>query len=120
MTECNEAVVVLCKCGEHHKTYGIRMEKRGRDDWVCTWAFPIKEDAAKREGYDNSFVQGNISFTEEYPGCPYCGRDGWTVCSCGHLSCTIVEDGSFTCEWCGDQGPIGDYTGEAIAASIDF
>ena len=120
MREANEAVIVLCKCGERHKTYGIRAEKRGRDNWAFTWAFPIKEDSANREGYDKSSVKGNISFDGEYPGCPYCGGYSWTVCSCGHLSCTVVKNGVFTCEWCGAQGTIGDYTGEAITAGMDL
>ena len=119
MSELREAVIVLCKCGEHHKTYGIRAEKRGQNSWACTWAFPIKEAAAKREGYDKSSVKGNITFEDEFPGCPYCGGHNWTVCSCGHLSCTIIRDGIFTCEWCGAQGEIDDYTGEAITAGMD-
>jgi hypothetical protein len=120
MSEQNEAVIVLCKCAAKHKTYGVRAEKQGRDRWVFTWAFPIKEDAAKREGYDKSFVKGDISFSKDYPGCPYCGGSNWTVCSCGHLSCTVVKNGMFTCEWCGAQGTISAYTGEAITAGMDL
>ncbi len=121
MSELNEeAVIVLCKCRKHHKTYGIRAEKIGYDNWAFTWAFPIKETVAKREGYDNSSVKGSITFTEEFPGCPYCGGMNWVVCSCGHLNCTIMENGVFICEWCGEQGTIGNYTGEAIFAGIDL
>ena len=120
MNEQKEAVVVLCKCGEVHKTYGIRTEKTGHNNWMFTWAFPINETAAKHEGYDKTSVQGNISFSEEYPGCPYCRRSNWTVCSCGHLSCTVEKNGLFTCEWCGAQGKIGKYSGEAISAGMDL
>lgn len=120
MSELGEAVIVLCKCGKHHKTYGIRAEKRGRNSWVWTWAFPIKESSAKREGYDKSSIKGTIVYADEYPGCPYCGSKSFTVCSCGHLSCTIVKDGIFTCEWCGIQGTIGDYNGESISAGMDL
>ncbi len=56
----NEAVIVLCKCGNHHQTYGIRAEKLGHDSWTFTWAFPIKEVAAKREGFDKSSIKGKI------------------------------------------------------------
>lgn len=31
MDEFNEAVVLIAKCGEWHKMYGMRMEKTGRD-----------------------------------------------------------------------------------------
>ena len=120
MNANNEAIIVLCKCGEHHKTYGIRAEKRGRDTWMCTWAFPIKESAAKHEGYDKSSMRGSIAFSEEFPGCPYCGGRNWTVCSCGRLNCTIVKNNLFICEWCGAQGKIGKYAGESITAGVDL
>ena len=41
MDKFNEAVVVLAKCGNSNKTYGLRVEKTGRDKWLVTWAFPI-------------------------------------------------------------------------------
>ena len=119
MNEQNEAVIVLCKCAEVHKTYGIRTERQSGDRWSFTWAFPIKEDSARREGYDKSFVKGVITYEENYPGCPYCGGRKWVVCSCGHLNCSVMKNGIFTCEWCGAQGMIGLYTGEAIAAGMD-
>lgn len=50
MSDFNEAVVLIAKCGERHKTYGMRLEKTGHDRWLTTWAFPIKESSAKREG----------------------------------------------------------------------
>ena len=120
MSKVNEAVIVLAKCGETHKTYGMRVEKIGKDNWLVTWAFPIKETAAKREGYDKTTVKGAIVFSDEYPGCPYCGGKELTLCSCGHLNCTVIKNGVFTCEWCGTQGQLGAYTGEAITAGIDY
>lgn len=120
MREKHEAVVVLCRCGEVHKAYGIRAEKLRSQKWSFTWAFPIKEAAAKREGYDHTEIGGSISFADEYPGCPYCGQRGFTVCSCGHMNCTVLNNGIFTCEWCGKKGTLGDYTGGAISAGIDL
>ena len=120
MCEENEAVVVLSKCAEVHKTYGIRTEKAGPNHWKFTWAFPIKESSAKREGYDKTSISGNIEVGSEYPGCPYCGQRKFTLCDCGHLNCTILKNGIFTCEWCGTQGTIGDYTGGAIKAGSDL
>lgn len=119
MSESAEAVVILCKCGKNHKTFGIRTEKSTNKKWMMTWAFPIKESTGKREGYDKVSVSGDISMTSEYPGCPYCGQRSLTVCSCGHLCCTITRGNVFTCEWCGAQGQIGDYTGEEISAGTD-
>lgn len=67
----------------------MRVEKVGKDHWFVTWAFSIKEIAAEREGYDKTTVMGTIEFSGEYPGCPYCGRKELTLCSCGHLNCTV-------------------------------
>lgn len=119
MSEIKEAVVVLCKCGKAHKTYGIRTEKLYGKRWDMTWAFAMKESTGKREGYDKVSVSGDIMMTNEYPGCPYCGQKNITVCSCGHICCTITHGGIFTCEWCGAQGEIGAYTGEKISAGMD-
>jgi len=120
MNEYNEAVVVLSKCGEVHKTYGIRAEKKAANSWLFTWAFPIKESSARREGYDKTTIGGFIDRTGDYPGCPYCGQSFIVVCTCGHISCRIEKNNIFTCEWCGAQGEIVDYSGEAIKAGNDL
>lgn len=120
MHEKMEAVVLLAKCGESHKAYGIRAESSMANHWRLTWAFPVKESSAKREGYDKTSISGNIDFTNEYPGCPHCGGHQLTVCSCGHIGCTIVRRGKYTCEWCGSEGELGGYNGAAIKAGLDF
>ena len=121
MNEFTEALVVLSKCGEVHKTYGIRTEKKSVDSWAFTWAFPIRESSAKREGYDKSSIRGNIQCTEEYPGCPYCKQRNFIFCSgSGHINCYVVKGDTFTCEWCSMQGKLVDYTGEAIKAGTDL
>ena len=120
MSDPRDAVVLLCKCGKVHKTYGIRTEKLSGKRWSMTWAFPIRESVAKHEGYDKVSVSGDVSMTDEYPGCPFCGQRNITVCECGHISCTVVRGGIFTCEWCGAQGRIADYSGEKIVADVDL
>ena len=120
MSKVNEAVIVLAKCGHSHKTYGMRAEKVGINHWRINWAFPIKEASAKREGYDKTTVKGQIKFTDEYPGCPYCGGHQLTVCSCGHIGCTRTNEGVYRCEWCGTTGQIDSYSGEAIIAGMDL
>ena len=118
--QLNEAVIVLCKCTTNHKTYGMRAEKVGRNHWNLNWAFPIKEAAAKREGYDKTSIGGDIEYDAEYPGCPYCGVAGFARCGgCGHLTCNNFAFGIATCEWCGTQGTIGAYNGEKITAGMD-
>ena len=116
-----EAVIILGKCREVHKTYGIRVERRDSKSWLATWAFPIKEKNAQREGYDKTVIKGNVYNAEDYPGCPYCKCKEFTVCgNCGHVGCTILKDDVYTCEWCGSQGYITDYTGEGIVSGKDL
>ena len=122
MRNANEAVIVLCKCIKTHKTFGIRTEKAGRNHWVFTWAFPIKETAAHREGYDKTTVGGEIEFDEEFPGCPYCGdNSGFTLCPiCNKLRDCYGEDEIVPCEWCGFVASgMSDYNGEDIRAGAD-
>lgn len=114
-----EATVALCKCKETHKTYGVRFEKTAEGNWVYTWAFPIKESSAKREGYDGTVIEGAIMPREDYPGCPYCGSKFFVVCSCGKLNCNIGTPGLFICEWCGMKGELGGYDGSGIHAGGD-
>jgi hypothetical protein len=103
------AKVIMARCSQNKKSFGIRIEQRGRD-WVKTWAFPIDERKATREGYsasDTSTLSGDDS---NYPGCPYCGDKSVAGgCPCNKISCAgggrnhgnYVE---LTCPWCGNKG----------------
>ena len=119
MQEKKSVLVAMVKCGKVHRTYGIRLEKNGNNDYVGTWAFPIKETAAKHEGYDKTVIRGGIRFANDYPGCPYCETSNLVVCDCGHLGCLILKDGKYRCEWCGTIGTLTDYTGQEISAGMD-
>ncbi len=115
----NEAMVLLAKCTLTHKTYGMRTEN-ANGQWLRTWAFPIAEESAKHENYDQSTISGNIVDSPDYPGCPYCGSKDVTVCSrCHHLSCLQAERNTAACEWCGTSGIVAAYSGQAISASND-
>ena len=71
-------------------------------DWWRTWAFKIKPEQAKREGFDKTSIQGNLCCTDEYPGCPYCGSYSLVQCNrCQKASCWNGETG-MTCLWCGN------------------
>jgi hypothetical protein len=115
----NEAVVALCKCKESKKTYGARFERTGANSWAYTWAFPIKEDAARREGYTGTTINGNVQPALGYPGCPYCGAMTFVVCQCGKLNCNISTGGPFTCAWCGLTGELNAYAGDGITSGGD-
>lgn len=115
-----EAKIALCKCRESKKVYGVRFEEDG-PGWKYTWAFPIKEDVAKREGYDATTMVGFINPDKEYPGCPYCGKKTFLVCDrCHKISCNITVGNTATCEWCGVTGIITDYDGQGISSGGDL
>ncbi|MDR2783642.1 MAG: hypothetical protein LBB48_07390 [Treponema sp.] len=101
------AKVIMAKCSSTNKAFGIRIEQRGRD-WVRTWAFPIDERKAKREGFDANTVSGSMDADDEYPGCPHCGSDGFVQCGCEKIGCAggVRDHGDhadYTCPWCGED-----------------
>ena len=115
-----EARIALCKCPESKNTYAIRMEEISYG-WDCTWAFEIREAAAKREGYDTTALKGSLGRTDAYNGCPWCGAKAFVVCSnCQHLCCNVASGNMFTCEWCGTTGELEDYDGAGIASGGDL
>lgn len=114
-----EATVAICKCKETHKSFGVRFETVGQGHWKYTWAFPIKEAAAKREGYDATTIDGFIEPDIDYPGCPYCHSCYFVVCQCGKLNCNVSNGHDFTCEWCGFTGTLTVYEGGGIKSGGD-
>jgi hypothetical protein len=103
----NEAVIAVCKCPETKRIFGVRMENTGRDQWEMTWAFPIKEDTAKREGYDSTTVSGQVGASIDFPGCPYCQSTNLLLCAhCGKIFCNTGQT-TVTCPWCGTSGQVG-------------
>lgn len=96
-----EANILLFMCNKAKKVFGVRVQKMNDGDWWRTWAFKIKPQHAKSEGYDKTPVQGNLNPTEEYPGCPHCGSHGFVQCgTCKKISCWNGET-SMICPWCG-------------------
>ena len=65
------ATVGIAKCPKTGRLYGVRISINGKK-WTATWAFPIKEDVAKREGYTSNQFPGDLLYDSKYPGCPYC------------------------------------------------
>lgn len=112
-----EARVALCRC-ENHGVYGVRFE-RCQHEWKYTWAFPIKHYKSTTNEYNATKIVGNIIQGKDYPGCPYCNGTVFFVCDvCGKLSCYHGEH-MFTCPWCGDYGPVVDYTGYGFNGGND-
>ncbi|MDO4574119.1 MAG: TerY-C metal binding domain-containing protein [Planctomycetia bacterium] len=105
-----EANVIIIHCNEkkirdHGKIFGARVEKQN-GDWVRTWAFPIQESTAKKEGYDKTKLTGTFSCTNDYPGCPYCGGKQFWICSCGALHCWDGKTWFVTCSVCGNAAKL--------------
>lgn len=100
-----EGNVVLSKCSTCGQIFGITMERQD-GVWRCLWAFKISEKSANAEGYDSEIVSGAVVVDDEYPGCPYCGKKGWTsCCSCKGVTCSEATLGAkLTCGWCGMTG----------------
>jgi hypothetical protein len=97
------ASVILARCAKTKKLYGMRAEQRG-NDWVRTWAFPIDEQKAKREGFTDNKISGSLQEVDDYPGCPYCGAMESFIDNsphCGKMSCWSGETKKHTCPWCG-------------------
>lgn len=115
-----EARIAMCKCKElKGKTYGVRFQRDG-SGWKYTWAFPMNEGSAKREGYNDTRIMGSIEPDEDYPGCPYCKTKYFVICgTCHHLNCNVNTGNIFTCEWCGASGTLGDFYGDGIASGGD-
>lgn len=124
LMENTEAKVALCKCKECYQPFGVRFE-RHESSWIATWAFPIKkEGSGTREGYGTTKIVGSLEFGREYPGCPYCGSNGFIICgNCGKLSCYVRQSDchAFTCNWCGKVfSEISDYDGSGFKAASDI
>ena len=98
------AKVIMARCSKTQKTFGMRTEQRG-NDWIRTWAFPIDESKAKREGFDANTISGSLNVDDEYPGCPHCGYIGFVQCQCGKIGCNggVIQrndNAEYTCPWC--------------------
>jgi len=94
------AKVIMAKCSKTQKCFGIRIEQRG-NEWVQTWAFPIDERKAAREGYSaSSTVTLSGKEDDGFPGCPHCGTKMFFICACGKLSCSSIGAQMHTCPWC--------------------
>lgn len=95
-----KASVILQKCAKTKKLFGIRVQEMEDGEWYRTWAFPIDEERAAQEGYQNTQIKSFLPAAAEYPGCPYCGSMGFFYDSnCGRISC--YDGGSTaTCPWC--------------------
>jgi Zn finger protein HypA/HybF involved in hydrogenase expression len=98
-------VIALARCRRLKDIFGIRFEEKHSGTWNMTWAFKIKEEKAKKEGYDHDVIKGSFFLDNTYPGCPHCGAKNIFICeSCGKVVCLSGEISKVTCSWCGNIG----------------
>jgi hypothetical protein len=103
-----QVVIVVGRCNHTGDTYGIRFEEQGAGVWVFDWAFRIRPEAARREGYDRTVIEGRFVRGEHYPGCPSCGAPGFFLCGCGRVNCWDGEHQEVTCAWCKERILLGE------------
>ena len=96
-----KVVVVPARCGHGNYLFCTRVEHVAAGEWVATWAFKVREDVVKREGYDAGTLEGSLGFAPGYPGCPYCESCSLYVCGCGTVVCWNGQDRVVTCPCCG-------------------
>jgi len=100
-------VIVLARCSRREASFGMRFEETLPGQWVVDWAFPVRESAAQREGYDRATIQGVFRMSAAYPGCPHCEWREFVRCGCGRVGCYDGESLIYSCPWCLQSGTVG-------------
>ncbi len=107
MANLPEAVVAVCRCTSTRTQYGIEFRPVKDRVWRALWSFPISEEDASFEGFDETSIEGDIVYDPHYNGCLGCQVKGFTVCGrCKKLSCGTLEGDMFHCPWCGHSGKV--------------
>lgn len=101
-----EAFAIMAMCEETKKQFGITVDPRGNNTYAFCWGFKIKDDQAKREGYDKTRVRGLVMYENDFNGCPHCGSKHFYICNrCGKVCCYHGEE-YMTCPNCGASATV--------------
>ncbi len=105
----NIATVMIVKCSQSLKDFGVRMERDASEGWIATWAFKIKDGKSKIvSSEDKSGALNGTWSLSRYPGCPYCGEHELVLCLKCHQ--TFCHDWhhkrTCKCPWCGEDAII--------------
>jgi hypothetical protein len=102
----NRVEIVCLRCSRSGQLWGARFEEVSPNVWSATWAFPLRDAVAAREGYDRSTITGQFTLSDEYPGCVSCENRSFVLCGCGRLGC--APDGAkwYQCPWCRGAGEV--------------
>lgn len=95
------ATIIVAKCSNTGKYYGIRSEQHTDGSWWITWTFPLSEEEIQHEHYGHQIkINTEFHLAKTYTGCPYCGSTNFASCgNCHKISCSPTLP--FTCPWCG-------------------
>lgn len=117
MNERPNVVILTARCRMNRQTFGVRFEEKLPEKWIADWAFALKEERARREGYDQTKMTGGFAFDSDYPGCPHCYARRLVKCSCGQVMCFDPRgrDETLVCPWCGKTGRV---TGTATQVDV--
>jgi len=102
-----KVAVATLRCRQSKQCFAIRFERNGTNQWAATWAFPIKESVAKREGYEQNRMNGTFVIGDKYPGCPYCSARDFFQCACGRLACWTGQTNKVVCPTCSKKVNLG-------------
>lgn len=103
MSRLPEVRIILARCAEHRALFGMRLQREGVR-WLVTWAFPVREGVAGREGYASAAIEGEFGLDAGYPGCPSCRAEGFVCCgACERVACWDSRAARVTCPWCASR-----------------
>lgn len=108
-------VIIVARCSQSKEIFGIRMEEKLPGQWISDWAFRLKEQTARKEGYHQTKITGSFNVDSAYPGCPYCENRGFFKCGCGHIACWNGHKNPVTCPWCNETIELGGMVTELTA-----
>lgn len=93
-------------CSTHRQPTVIRFKWYG-DSYIALGASKQRPGCVIPPGDGVGAVRAAFGTTPEYPGCPYCGSDGFVRCGrCCELSCHDDTWEIFHCPRCGNSGRI--------------
>lgn len=65
----NKAFAIMAVCEKTKEHFGITVDPRN-GCYAFTWAFKIKKEQAKKEGYEQTHVTGKVMYDKDFNGCP--------------------------------------------------
>ena len=100
-----QAFAIMAMCEEKKEHFGITVDPR-QGYYAFVWAFKIKKEQAKREGYDQTHVRGQVIYDDNFNGCPHCGAKSVYMCNrCGKVVCYHGQE-VVTCPTCGSSSTL--------------